>query len=336
MSSIFCSETSRIQAVEAIDIHAHYGTFGPARICETAIPEEFKSPSYQQLHDVTWRSFSAGPETVCQRAAACNVRWSVVSPVGGMIPRGRWGEGGADTFAANAECARVVVEHPGLLQWVVVNPFQPSTYAQAAAMLQTERCAGIKLHPEEHCYRIKDRGEELFKFAAQHAALVMCHSGHRNSVPEDYVPFADAHPGLNVILAHLGNSGDIGTGDPTHHARAINLSRHGNVYADTSSAATVGSGILEYSVERCGADRILFGSDTPCYFTGMQRARIDYAEVPDTAKVAIRAANSGGPAGGLTGRDPFAPRRRPLRSYPDRESPIGNAPALVPGPVARL
>jgi hypothetical protein len=35
-------------------------------------------------------------------------------------------------------------------------------------------------------------------------------------------------------------------------------------------------------------------------------------------------------------QDPFAPHRRPLISYPDRESPIGNAPALVPGPVARL
>jgi hypothetical protein len=42
--------------------------------------------------------------------------------------------------------------------------------------------------------------------------------------------------------------------------------------------------------------------------------------------VGMRAANSGGP-GGPTG---------PLISYPDRESPIGNAPSLVPGPVARL
>jgi hypothetical protein len=34
--------------------------------------------------------------------------------------------------------------------------------------------------------------------------------------------------------------------------------------------------------------------------------------------------------------DPFAPRRGPLGSSPDRESSIGNAPALVPGPLARL
>jgi hypothetical protein len=35
-------------------------------------------------------------------------------------------------------------------------------------------------------------------------------------------------------------------------------------------------------------------------------------------------------------QDPLAPRRGPLGSSPDRESAIGNAPALVPGPLARL
>ena len=227
------------------------------RICETAIPEEFKSPSYTQLHDSTWRGQSAGPETVCQRAAAANVKWSVVSPVGGLVPRGRWGEGGADSFAANEDCAQVVASHDSLLQWVIVNPWQPSTYEQAEAMLRTDKCVGIKLHPEEHCYRISDRGEELFKFAAANGALVMCHSGHRNSVPEAYVPFADANPSINVILAHLGNNGDIGDRDPTHHVKAMCQSRHGNVFSDTSSAASITSGMIEYAVKHAGADQIL-------------------------------------------------------------------------------
>jgi hypothetical protein len=34
--------------------------------------------------------------------------------------------------------------------------------------------------------------------------------------------------------------------------------------------------------------------------------------------------------------DPVAPRRGPLGSSPDRDSAIGNVPALVPGPLARL
>ena len=39
---------------------------------------------------------------------------------------------------------------------------------------------------------------------------------------------------------------------------------------------------------------------------------------------------------GVPQQDPLAPRRGPLGSSPDRESAIGNAPALVPGPLARL
>ena len=49
----------------------------------------------------------------------------------------------------------------------------------------------------------------------------------------------------------------------------------------------------------------------------------------------LRAANSRGPAG--VPRDPFAPRRGPLGSSPDREGAIGNAPTdTVPGHLARL
>ena len=71
-------------------------------------------------------------------------------------------------------------------------------------------------------------GEELFAFARKHHALVMCHSGHRNSHPRDYLPFADASPECDVILAHLGNSGDIdGPKDPTHHVQAIAASKRG-------------------------------------------------------------------------------------------------------------
>jgi hypothetical protein len=49
--------------------------------------------------------------------------------------------------------------------------------------------------------------------------------------------------------------------------------------------------------------------------------------------VRVRTANSRGP-GGPTG--PLAPHRRPLGSSPDMESAIGNAFALVSGPLARL
>jgi hypothetical protein len=46
------------------------------------------------------------------------------------------------------------------------------------------------------------------------------------------------------------------------------------------------------------------------------------------AGLQTRGAGPGGPIP----QDPLAPRRGPLGSSPDRQSAIGNAPALVPGP----
>lgn len=82
-----------------------------------------------------------------------------------------------------------------------------------------------------------------------------------------------------MLLVDLFLQGDIGDGDPTHHVRAITQSKHGNVYTDTSSSASVSANVIEYAIKHAGADKILFGSDTPNYFTGMQRARIDYVRV---------------------------------------------------------
>ena len=37
--------------------------------------------------------------------------------------------------------------------------------------------------------------------------------------------------------------------------------------------------LIEWAVGEIGAERLLFGTDTPLYFTAFQRARIDYAEI---------------------------------------------------------
>ena len=114
-------------------------------------------------------------------------------------------------------------------------------------MLRSDKCAGLKFHPEEHCYTIKEYGEELFKFGAARGATILVHSGDRerqpnslqpardqrrmrlcwdisasvarlvsrqnrwagHSAPMDYLPFADAHSEVKLVLAHLGNSGDM-------------------------------------------------------------------------------------------------------------------------------
>ena len=54
---------------------------------------------------------------------------------------------------------------------------------------------------------------------------------------------------------------------------------------DTSGIGSSRNAIVEYCYERCGADRMLFGTDT--YAAGFQRGRIEYAMIPELAKEKI-------------------------------------------------
>lgn len=255
--------------VQAIDVHAHYG-----RYCRRDAP-----PLQNE-----WLSGDAA--TVVSRAKAAATRLTIVSPLSGLLPRCE-----ADAVAANEEAARVVAETDGLLQWVIVNPLQPRSFQQAAAMLSQPKCVGIKLHPEEHGYSIREHGADLFEFAATHDAVVLVHSGDENSRPIDVVPFADAHPHVRVIFAHLGNGGGA-AGDPALQVRAVQAAKSEHIFVDTSSARSILPGLVEWAVSEIGAERILYGTDSPLYCAAMQRARIDHAEISDRDKRRILCENA--------------------------------------------
>ena len=203
------------------------------------------------------------------------------------LPRGR----STDVALANEAAYREIPAVKGLLQYVIVNPLQPKTYDQARRMLEAPWCVGIKVHPEEHAYRIADHGEELFTFFEEVGAPVMTHSGCPNSLPIDFVPFADGHPDARVLLAHLGNgAGDNGRVDL--QVRAVQAAKHGNLWVDTSSARSILPGLVEWAVKEIGAERLLFGSDTPLYHVALQRARIESADLSDDDKRLILRENA--------------------------------------------
>jgi len=247
-------------------MHGHYGRCGNST-----------SP--------VWADCMSGDiDTVRRRAARANIRLTVVSPLAGLMPRGH-----SDPVSANADAARVSGAHDDICCWALVDPLKPETFEQAKNMLDGTKCVGIKVHPEEHGYHIRDYGRILFEFAAARRCVVLTHSGEENSMPGDFVPFADAFPEMTLILAHLGHGHD---GDPTHQVRAIQLSKHDNVFVDTSSACNVRSGLIEWAVRETGADRMLFGTDSPLYFAPMQRARIDYADISEADKRKILCENA--------------------------------------------
>lgn len=250
--------------ISAIDVHAHYGVYDRREI--TALENRF---------------MTGDAAVVVGRARQARTALTIVSPLLGLFPRG-----GADAVAGNEEAAAVVPRFPELRWWVIVHPLQPRTFEQARRFLATPQCVGIKIHPEEHQYPIAEHGEALFAFAAEQGTVIMAHSGDPLSAPAAYVPFADTFPAVTVILAHLGNGGAAGNRADLQ-VRAIQASRHGNVYTDTSSSRSLMPGLIEWAVAEVGAEKLLYGTDTPLYFAPSQRARIDAAQLSDAKKQLI-------------------------------------------------
>jgi predicted TIM-barrel fold metal-dependent hydrolase len=252
-------DKSHLHSIEAIDVHGHYGKY-------------IRSGPGSLLDELS----SGDAAEVVRRARDVNIVLTIVSPLSALLPRFQ-----GDAVAGNIEAARIVSQTPGLKQYVVIDPRRIETYTQAAQMLAQPQCAGIKIHPEEHGYPIREHGQAIFEFAARHKAVVLTHTSEQNSQAVDFIPWADEFPEVRLILAHIGCGWD---GDVTHQVRAIQQSKKGNVYADTSSARSIVPGLIEWAVREVGSDRVLFGTDTPLYQTAMQRARIDHADLSGDVK----------------------------------------------------
>lgn len=250
----------------AIDVHAHYGLYETSE------------------HPVIRQCMSRTAEGVVACAHQARTAISIVSPL-----RAFFSTEPDALLSANEQTDQAVSAHPELLQWVVVNPLETRSFEQADRILQDPRCIGIKIHPELHHYPIAEHGDAIFRFAARHRTVIISHTGESRSLPEDFVPFADAHPEATLILAHLGFGFD---GDPTHQVRAVQAARHANVFIDTSSARNIVPGLLEWAAHEVGAERLLFGTDSPLYFAPMQRARINCAELDHAAKRLILRENA--------------------------------------------
>lgn len=254
------------ESVSAIDVHGHYGNYDRGSA------------------DVINEFMTGAADLVVERARKANTRLTIVSPLEALLPRF-----GGDPVNGNIHAAEIIAATEGLLQYVVIDPLKPETYAQADEMLKLPKCVGIKIHPEEHGYPIPEHGHKIFQFAAERKAIVLAHSSEQNSLASDFVIFANEYPEVRLIIAHLGCGWD---GDLTHQVRAIQQSRHGNLFTDTSSARSITPKLIEWGVKEIGADRILYGTDTPLYFSSMQRVRIDHADLPDREKRMILCENA--------------------------------------------
>lgn len=145
------TDRNTIDSIDAIDVHGHYGLY------------------YRAQKSALLNSFSEGDVAiVLERAHKAHTVYTVVSPLLGLMPRGK-----SDPVSGNMDAQRVVRDSEGILQWVIIDPATPETYKQAEEMLSDSKCVGIKIHPEEHLYPIRDHGRAIFEFAQQYEAVIL-------------------------------------------------------------------------------------------------------------------------------------------------------------------
>lgn len=188
-----------------------------------------------------------------QRADAAGIHRSVLFPAFH-----------SDYAIANAEVAKIVASRPGRF-WGFAFVHATRDGGRVHDMVRTavERYGfvGIKVH------RYDARLSAEICRAARHFHLPVLYD------PTGEVSIAELlareYPDVNFIFPHLGSFSDDWA---AQQALIDPLSRHRNIYADTSAIRRFD--LLEEAVRRAGAGKILFGSDGPWLHPGVELAKV--------------------------------------------------------------
>ena len=182
-----------------------------------------------------------------------------------------------EIYEQNELLAAQVKNDPRVYQWLVLDPRQERLFDQIRARIHDPKVLGIKIHSPCHKYDILEYGDKIFSFANELGCFVLMHPDKVSQM----AIFADRYPNMNLIVAHIHS---------TEYADVIRKAKHGNLYADTSGGDSRQNNVIEYTVERVGAEKVFFGTDT--YAAGFQRGRIEYARLPDADKEKILYGNA--------------------------------------------
>jgi predicted TIM-barrel fold metal-dependent hydrolase len=205
----------------------------------------------------------------------------------GML-HGAWDLGFRDSIEAFRKSAG------RLLLYTVYDPMRSDGIDFVQRCLDREGFVGVKIHPSLHgCYADDERYGAIWRLAARRKVPILSHSwdlseqnpAQRFSFPTRFERYLTAYPDVTLILGHAG-------GRYRGHLAAVELARRRRgVLLDTAGDCYT-MGLIEYLVDRAGADRVLFGSDLTWIDPRTQLGMILDAAVPAEAKRKILGANA--------------------------------------------
>jgi uncharacterized protein len=129
--------------------------------------------------------------------------------------------------------------------------------------------------------RIAERAAAMKVPILQHTWLKIGGNDPGESTPYDLVELAQRHPEVQFICAHTG-------GDWERGIRIIRATK--NVSAEMAGFDPT-SGAMEMAVRELGAERVVYGSDVGGRSFASQLAKVQGADIPDSAKELILGGN---------------------------------------------
>lgn len=189
--------------------------------------------------------------------------------------------GDSDYARANANVARIIARHPDRFF--------------GFACVHTQRDAGrIRKMVDVAVNQYGFRGIKVHRYDAP-ATREVCEVARHFRIPILYDVVGQPHlielvatefPEVNFIIPHLGSFAD----DWRAHVQVIDhISRHPNVYADTSGVKRFD--FLVQAVQRAGAGKLIFGSDGPWLHPALELQKIRLLGLPTSDEALILGEN---------------------------------------------
>jgi predicted TIM-barrel fold metal-dependent hydrolase len=241
--------------VEVVDFHTHAGSPGRTQVCGT--PEAMVLN--MDLSDIG--------------RACVNCIWF------------------GDARRGNDLMHRFVAEYPDrIIPVAFVTPHYPEE-----SISELERCFGtlgmkyLKIYPD---FFFKPQDDEayfpIYEWVNERGLPVMSHATYpfdspEVSIPERYEALSKRFSNIKWVIAHAAGSTNPGACEAARSLPAV--------YLETCDSGTP-HGAIEYSVKHAGADRVLFGTDSPIMDGRHHIAKVVTADISEEDKIKILGLNA--------------------------------------------
>ncbi len=182
-----------------------------------------------------------------------------------------------------------------ILSYLVFNPRQPEKSLQVIKNnICQEPFVGIKIHPSFHLYPADgEEYEVIWEYASKNNLVILTHSWAISPANPNqfyaqvklFEKYIKKYPGVKLILGHSG-----GLERGIHEA--VELARiYPRVYLDIAGDILF-FGLIEFLVEKAGADKVLFGSDLTMLDPRINLGRVLMAKIDLEDKGKILGSNA--------------------------------------------